>query len=257
MSVEITFYLALPALAWLAAQLARRTTRSRFEPQLALIAGLALGSMLLRLELTRSLTAPVPQGQLVLATALPGMVDWFALGMSLAVLRAAAELGAGASRALIALARRPGLCWLIAVALYLVGVPAQRGELFLATYGLAAHVAIGLAALFVVLPVVAPTREGPQGLVVPFLRSGLLAWLGTISYGIYLWHFAFLHAIDTIAGQPRGVLVFVGLLVATAGGAVCLGAASWYLVERPAHRLYARRSLRFVGAPGRLAEDAA
>ena len=233
LDVEVTFYLVLPILAWVAARMAQQSGRSRFEPQVALIVGLALGSLLVRWMLTRSLIAPVASGRLVLATALPGMIDWFALGMALAVLRAAAEMNAEGPRWLTALAMRPGLCWMIALALYFAGVPAQGGELFLASYGVAAHATIGLAAFFLVLPTLAPKQARPKGVVMPFLCSGVLAWLGTISYGIYLWHVPFLKVIDATLGVPRGVLAFGGLLAVTTAGAVCLGAASWYLVERP------------------------
>jgi peptidoglycan/LPS O-acetylase OafA/YrhL len=239
LDVEVTFYVALPILAWVAARMAHRSGRSRFEPQVALIVGLGLGSLLLRWMLTGSLIAPVASGRLVLATALPGTIDWFALGMALAVLRAAAEMNADGPRWLTALATRPGLCWMIALALYLVGVPAQGGELFLTAYGVAAHATIGLAAFFLVMPALAPKQATAHGVVMPFLCSGVLAWLGTISYGIYLWHVPFLKVIDAMLGVPRGALAFGGLLAVTTAGAVCLAAASWYLVERPTHRVFA------------------
>lgn len=252
--VEITFYIALPILAWLIVQMARRSS-GRFEPQVVLIAALALGSIALRAMLARSLLAPVGNDQLVLATALPGMIDWFALGMGLAVLRVAIELGARPPSWLVALARRPGLCWLIAAAVYFAGEPAQRFELYLPAFGVAAHAAIGLAALLLVLPVVPPRQQSAKGFVVPLLCSRVVAWLGLISYGIYLWHVPFLKALDAAVGHPRGVEAFTALLAATAAGAVCLGAASWYLIERPAHRLHARGAIGRFGR-GRLAGDA-
>jgi peptidoglycan/LPS O-acetylase OafA/YrhL len=257
LSVEATFYLVLPIFAWIAARTTLGSKRFGFEPQLVLIAGLALGSLLFRAMLTRSFITPVGNGRLTLATALPGVIDLFALGMGLAVLRAAIELGQTVSRGLTVLAGRPGLSWLIAMALYLVGVPAQRGEFFLTAYGVAAHVAIGLAAFFVVLPVVPPRQQSANRFVMPLLCSGVLAWLGTVSYGIYLWHLPFLEAIDAAVGQPRGALAFVGLLLITAVGAVGLGAASWYLIERPAHRILAPGSIGIPAALRKPAGDAA
>jgi peptidoglycan/LPS O-acetylase OafA/YrhL len=66
-------------------------------------------------------------------------------------------------------------------------------------------------------------------------------WLGTISYGMYLWHVPFLQTLDRWTGNPRGALAFAGLFVATLAGAACLGTASWYLVERPAQEWWRRR----------------
>jgi peptidoglycan/LPS O-acetylase OafA/YrhL len=257
LDVEVTFYLALPILAWIAARMAHGSARSRFEPQVALLVALALGSLVLRLMLARSLMAPVAADHIELATALPGMIDWFALGMGLAVLRAAAEVGRRGPRWLDAIASRPGLCWLIAVALYFVAVPTQGGELFLTKYGVAAHALVGLAAFFLVLPVAAPRQTTANGLVLPFLRSGLLTWLGVISYGIYLWHVSFLKVIDPLLGVPRGVPAFVGLFGLTAAGAVCLGAASWYLVERSAHRAFRAGWIPLTTALGKPAGEVA
>lgn len=243
LDVEVSFYLALPLLSWLAVWVVSRSVGSRLVAQLPLIIGLGFGSLVLRLLLTRSLVAPVDGGHVVLMTALPGMLDWFALGMGLAVLRAASELCAEVPRALLALAGRPGLCWLIATALFLAGVPAQGGDLFLPTYGVTTHLALGLTGLFLLLPVVSRHPETSKGAVMPFLRSRLLTWLGTISYGIYLWHVSFLKVFYAAVGQPQGARAFIVLLLPTAVAAVCLGAVSWYLVERPAHRLHAAGGL--------------
>jgi peptidoglycan/LPS O-acetylase OafA/YrhL len=238
LDVEVTFYLALPLVALFAAWLTVRFAHSRFAPQMVLVAVIGVGSLLLRLVLATSPLAPVGQNHLLIATALPGMADWFALGMGLAVFRAAIECGARVPRQLLVLAGRPVVCWLIAAALYLAAVPVQGGDLFLAAYGLLPHLIIGLAAMFLVLPVLSPTTDPKRRGVMPFLRCGLLTWLGMISYGIYLWHVPFLRVIYTAEGQPQGLLGFVGLLMPTAVGAVCLGAASWYLIERPSHRLH-------------------
>jgi peptidoglycan/LPS O-acetylase OafA/YrhL len=69
-------------------------------------------------------------------------------------------------------------------------------------------------------------------------------WLGTISYGIYLWHLPALQLIErAVLPHPAGASVtslgLVWLVVIAA--ASLLGAASFYLVERPAQRLLRRR----------------
>jgi peptidoglycan/LPS O-acetylase OafA/YrhL len=246
LSVEVSFYLLLPAFAWGMGYLARaRPSSGTARGQLVAIGVLALGSLALRGLLARSVLLPVGANHIVLASSLPGMFDWFALGLGLAVMRAEWEAGSRLGPAFEALARRPGRCWLAAAVLYLAGVPAQQGEYFTATYGVAAHLAIGLAAALFVLPAALPALANDQGRTVALLSSRQLSWLGSISYGMYLWHVPLLKAIVGAIGQPRGVLAFAELFGLTFTGAVCLGAASWYLVERPAQIWWSsrRRSL--------------
>lgn len=242
LDVEISFYALLPILACMLARRARSApTGSSARTQLGPIMALAIGSIVLRALLARSLLAPVPDARVVAATSLPGLMDWFAVGMGLAVLKAALERGSWVNPVFATLARNPGRCWLAAVTLYMVAVPAQGGELFLSIYGVIAHLAFGLAAGLVVLPAVLPAPVGTRSRTLSLLRSRTLAWLGTISYGIYLWHVPFLLKFDEWIGTPRGVLAFAGLFFATLAGAIALGAASWYLVERPAQRWRSRR----------------
>ena len=236
LAVEVTFYLVLPFVACgMRRMVARRTGTEAAKAQLRLLASVAVGSWALRALLARSALSPVPDTHLVLTTSLPALFDWFAAGIALAVLRAEWETSSAFASRVRSLAQAPGRCWLLAALAYTVGVPLQQGEFFLPSYGLAAHVAVGLAALLFVLPAVVPgpaRRRGPMAL----LRSRQMAWLGVISYGMYLWHQPFRNLIDGWLGAPRGVLAFAGLFVLTLAGAVCLGAASWYLVERPAQR---------------------
>lgn len=241
--VEVTFYAMLPAFARGAASAARG--RDPLRSQLWLIALLAGVTLVLRAILARSLVGPIAHGPIA-ATALPGALDWFALGMALAVLRVQWEAGIGIARPLETLAANPLLCWLLAVVLFCVGMPWERGDLFLPLYGLPTHCAIGLAAAALVLPAVgvAEPAKGVKAAPLTFLRSPAMAWLGTISYGMYLWHVPALQQIvgyASVPAVPASAAFTVKVLAATIAGAVVLGAASWYLVERPAQRRWRPR----------------
>jgi peptidoglycan/LPS O-acetylase OafA/YrhL len=229
--VEVSFYAVLPLLArGLARLVALRRRRDPARTQLSAIALIALASLALRVALAHGLMGP--HAGLVLSTVLPGMADWFAIGIGLAVVAVEWEHDADRVRAIAALARRPGGCWGLAACCYGAAVADQHGDLFLPLYGPGAHLAFGLAAGLVVLPAIRPdARMG-------FLSAPVPTSLGTVSYGIYLWHVPLLQAIagKGVPAHPAGVAHVLGLLAVVALGATALGAASWYLVERPAQR---------------------
>ena len=171
-------------------------------------------------------------------------------------------MGRAGTGPISALARRPGACVLLALASFLGAVPSQHGDLFLPWYGLVTHVALGLGSGALVLALIAPRETGKKSLTRGLLCDPLALWLGTISYGIYLWHFPVLkligRAVQSARNASTGTAVLAWLTV-MAGG-VLIGAASWYLVERPFQRVFGRRTIRgdFTGRAGRPCEiDAA
>ena len=108
--VEVTFYALLPLFAWLVACGARhRGHRARARIQLALIATVGCASLGLRIALAGSLSAPIPFHGQPITVALPGLLDWFAIGMGLAVFRAELEAGRATPR-LAGLATSRRLC---------------------------------------------------------------------------------------------------------------------------------------------------
>jgi peptidoglycan/LPS O-acetylase OafA/YrhL len=76
------------------------------------------------------------------------------------------------------------------------------------------------------------------------------SWFGQISYGFYLWHIPVLVWARGNGLLDGGVHLDVAFVLPVA---VCLGAASWYLVEQPLMRRAAR--WQRVAAPERAVDD--
>ncbi|CAN1518089.1 COG1835 Predicted acyltransferases [Mycobacteriaceae bacterium] len=170
LAVEVAFYLALPALAYLLLVL---LCRRRWRPGLLLVglAGLALISpawMVLVHE-----TEILPDGA---SLWLPGYLAWFIGGMMLTVLAAMGVRG----------------YWFIAIPLatvcYFIAATPIAGEPTTSPTGLAqAVVKIAFYAVIATL-VVAPLALGDRGCYTRLLASRPMVWLGEISYEIFLVH---------------------------------------------------------------------
>ena len=112
----------------------------------------------------------------------------------------------------------------------------------LVALGAGAHYATGSAAQFhrglliavavAAVAVVAPVALDQRGLVARVLALPPLVWLGTISYGIYLWHWPIFLAINGARTGASGLPLFVVRCIATLGVAT----ASWWVIEHPIRR---------------------
>ena len=249
LAVEATFYVLLVVIAgsltWWSRRARAPARRWRGRTEFCVIGLLALIGV--TWETLAALGIGVP---LTSVPTLPFTLHWFVVGMALAVVSVRVERGEPLSRGLRAVRDHPGIAWLVA-ALVLVlisrmglGVSAadpvvDAEPIMYSVYSLAAIAAA--AALVAPAMLGADLRSLPQR----FLQSRVMLWLGTVSYGLYLAHVSILqYLMDTplhsgSTGQRLLAYGGVGLILS-----IVVGAASWYLIERPAIRYAARRRAR-------------
>jgi peptidoglycan/LPS O-acetylase OafA/YrhL len=214
--VEVTFYAFLPLWVLL---LRRVVPRGGARAELAALGGLFAASCAWQVLAVHSTNV----NMFGLSAArwiepLPNFLDQFAVGMALAVASVAAER------------RRPVHAWrwwLLAALAYvtmsmLVGAKALTPGTYLARHQLNTLVALG-----VLVPAVfaSPDRR--------FLRLPALAFLGTVSYGIYLYHVPVMVRLGSWFGVPNTSASLALWLAVTLMATLVLAALSWRFVERP------------------------
>jgi hypothetical protein len=91
-----------------------------------LVAALIAGPLALRCALAQSVVTTIPHGEVLPATSLPGLMDWFAVGIGLAVLAAEWEAGSRRLPRLARLSQHPWRCWSLASVCFLVERPTHR-----------------------------------------------------------------------------------------------------------------------------------
>jgi peptidoglycan/LPS O-acetylase OafA/YrhL len=232
---EVAFYLFLPLFA-LAISRRRRSDRNQLGRELTAVAVLyatGLGLRFWLLHVHSSLAY-------VMLEWLPACLDLFALGMFLAI----------TSSWLAHRDRRPRWLWNPAVPwvswalafamLWSVShlkIPTLPLKHATPWRGLVEELLYGLFAFFLLVPAV----FGPQrrGTIRRFLQFPPVVGMGVVSYGVYLWHQAWLNlfvdwtnALFRVA-FPETFGVVVGLALATA-------TLSYVIVERPLLRLKGR-----------------
>ncbi len=239
LGTEIAFYVALPFIGrWL---LLKRSDDpfGRWRRQWLMVGVLVLVS-----QVWRAGAFAVPDGPGLSLYWLPNYLDWFALGMALAILR---QRPPGVARrvamTMVGLAELPGVCWTLAISAFWVSTTSLGGPYNLADSSLSQtftkHLLYAVAGFFVLLPAAVGSGRDRS---TRFFGSRVMTWLGSVSYGIFLWNMALLFVafaltrIDYFSGQ------FWRIFAVEAALTVSVAAISWYVVERPALRL--RRLVR-------------
>lgn len=245
--IEVSFYAALPAVAWCVARSQSRSSGAhrRRRAELAACMALMLGGLGYRWFAIYAWHAPT----LPRLSWLPAMLDWFSFGMIMAVFSAGQEHGLRLPEPLAFVASRPYLCWFASAELFWLtsrmGLPrgfepAESGQVF------ASHIVIGALALCLVLP--AMFEDGPANALRHALRHPTMAWLGTISYGIFLWHRVWIGVVLRWMGYHGSGVSFVALLFPVLLLTVVSAWASFVLIEAPLMRLRGRRRRRELTA---------
>jgi peptidoglycan/LPS O-acetylase OafA/YrhL len=228
---EVAFYALLPLAGAGLVRLARPRLDRPGRVLLALGAVTLLGLVWLAwLWATRPSLAPLDLW-------LPSFPGWFAAGMALAVL-SVADPAWWPARRVAELGSSLATCWAGAAALFWIATSTVAGPVALAvpTPGQAVTKSLlylGVAAL-VVLPLVFGDQR--QGTVRRVLASPPVAFLGEISYGLFLVHVLVLAggyaAFGWVPFTGNVVLVLLGTWVVSA----LLAGLVYVLVERPLRR---------------------
>jgi peptidoglycan/LPS O-acetylase OafA/YrhL len=255
--IEVSFYLALPLIAALIRLIGTqaRTVRMKLEAQL-----IGLGCLYLVSLGYRGMFAgpwsfdtklhPGWTGHMWL----PNYFDWFALGMLLAVCVCWTDMGRHLPLIFQRLANTGWACWHAAGAcsftLRMLRPAGEAGAGGAAkedtTQMFVRFFLNGLAAFFFLLPGIIGRRR--DSLINRGLSSIVPMYLGTISYGVYLWHKVW---IDYLKGQDKvpNKYNFAVMLLTVVGLAVVSASASYYFLERPMMAFKDSRRLRSRAKP--------
>ena len=229
LSVEASFYVALPLLSVLLAFLSRglepsrRLTLQNFSLGFLAIAGVGLNLWIRRNVWPDTIMA---------------FWCWFALGMWLATQKVA--IGPSTPRPfwLRLTMHSPGLLWGAALVIYsfLALSPmfprSFDGKTYTAEVRTLQHVLYAMVAFLVFLPAAFPSEKN----TVPnrLLTHPLLVWVGSVSYGLFLWHAPLLRVIADYEGRRFPPLLgFPVLFIPTLAVGILMGWLSYVLVEKP------------------------
>ena len=237
LTVEMTFYIALPLYAWLTARLARgRDVRSWMRLEIGLLLAVMAASLVLN-------GFPALREYSWFRFSFLSHLAWIGLGLVAAVI----SVGFQGRRMSLPppiryLAARQGLCWGLALAIWAVTVFAFYPAPFpVAPFSVLEHIGLEFAqavlAVLVLIPVVFGNPN--RGIAARVFGNPVIVWVGLISYGLYLWSVTI--TVDLgVGGAEAGFwpVLILGTLIT-----VPFAVASYYLLERPLMR-FKYRSLR-------------
>ncbi len=242
LTIEVLFYMLLPLFVLAMAWLGRRWRGHWLTLEIAAVAVIGLVSVLIQSS------TPVGDLHKWLFYSPLGRGWWFGLGLILAAISVHISRRETEPRFVGWVRERSGVPIAAAIALYvLIAVTIPGPSLAFPQIELPLYVTeyllFGVVAALVMLPAVFGADGG--GLVRRALAHRSLAWLGLISYGIFLWHYAviiFLLEIDRSWS-------FIPLTLATLALTIPCATASYYLLEAPLMRRVRKRKATAAPVP--------
>jgi peptidoglycan/LPS O-acetylase OafA/YrhL len=259
LNVEVVFYAFLPLWGALMRRIPAASNRLKLRQELIGCALLLSLSFVYKVAITATDAIDGVNGVPLQLNTLT-FLDDFAIGMALGVLSAYYEGRSDVPRWLRMHDLHPGIAW--GVGLGLLGVTSVAVGFFGRVAGdisgppyVERHYLLALIAVTLMLP--ATFGDPERGFVRRHvLSSRVLGYLGMISYGIYLWHFAVLLQLQrwgfgdvaAVTGQ------WIWFPAALAGGTL-LATISWYVVEKPVSSLRRLVKPRPAPQPGEAIEE--
>lgn len=250
LSTEMSFYLLVPVLAGLIGVALARLRFASTEGGRALAVAGAVALTGLIGPLSRATARSWAGDEVGLAFQwLPTNLDLFAAGMVLAVISVWLAGGADRGRRLHTMSGPAWAWWAAAAAVFLVyayrvgGVALDVG--YTGWYWQRRQFVFVAFSVLLLVPAVFGDQE--RGRLRRVWSWRPVVWVGSVSYGLYLWHLGLLERlVDSPPGQTpgwNGILPYrfgsadpVVVAVVTFAAGLAAAALSWYLLERPLQR---------------------
>jgi peptidoglycan/LPS O-acetylase OafA/YrhL len=252
LGTEIAFYLLLPLFAlWV-----RRRTIGRSADQQLRYVLIASGiAFVFGVAFRIFMVSTTPSWQESGILSLPCWLDFFAMGVALAVISAWMECTSRDFTLVGWLGRHPAWSWVMAGVVFFGATRFRAGPQPLKLNGVE-YVSRYLLYVVVAVFFLAPGMFGDQnkGLIRRGLRSKALVYLGTVSLGFYLFHIAIMDKVQDWFGYAPFEASFTRLLLVAVPLSVVAATISYYLVERSFLRMKResfRVALTRARSPGR------
>ena len=251
LTTELTFYFAVPLFSWFIVRTLKRDRRSGFDRLLATLvliaaAGITCQAGALLLTVNGYVTAGA-----ALATSALGHAAWFAAGAVLALLFHSQRFGltekseSQVLRIFTAITNQSrATIFLCALAVYAIAATELAGprDLSVPTVGevMFKESAYTMLAFLLLLIAIKPIQPGSP--LEGFAASGLNAWIGNTSYGVFLWHLVVLQVVFLLNGSTLFNAHFGWTLQLVVTLTALVATASWYLLEQPILRFVRQRT---------------